>query len=66
MLTLACGKKIRRVWENRTSRTTSWKNGFVISTNATRFCTVHFQESDIVRVPGDSRLRLKIGTLPLE
>ena len=58
------GKKIRRVWENRMSRT-SGKDGFVI-TNATRVCNVHFQQSDIVRVPGGSRLRLKIGTLPLK
>ena len=53
------GKQIRRVWENRTCRT-SGKDGFVI-TNATRVCNVHFQQSDIVRVPGGSRLRLKIG-----
>ena len=33
-------------------------------TNAARVCNVHFQQSDIVRVPGGSRLRLKIGTLP--
>ena len=58
------GKKIRRVWENRMSRK-SGKDGFVI-TNATRVCNVHFQQSDIVRVPGGSRLRLKIGTLPLK
>ena len=58
------GKKIRRVWENRISRT-SGKDGFVI-TNATSVCNVHFQQSDIVRVPGGSRLRLKIGTLPLK
>ena len=38
---------------------------FVI-TNATRVCNVHFQQSDIVRVPGGSRLRLKIGALPLK
>ena len=35
-------------------------------TNAARVCNVHFQQSDIVRVPGGSRLRLKIGTLPLK
>ena len=35
-------------------------------TNATRVCNVHFQQSDIVRVPGGSRLRLKIGALPLK
>ena len=58
-------KKISRVWENRMSRTTSRKDGFVI-TNATRVCNLHFQQSDIVRVPGGSRLRLKIGTLPLK
>ena len=29
-------------------------------------CNVHVQQSDIVRVPGDSRLRLKIDTLPLK
>ena len=57
-------KKIRRVWENRMSRK-SGKDGFVI-TNATRVCNVRFQQSDIVRVPGGSRLRLKIGTLPLK
>ena len=32
-------------------------------TNA-RVCSVHFQQSDIVRVPGGSHL--KIGTLPLK
>ena len=62
---IPCGKKISRVWENRMSRTTSRKDGFVI-TNATRVCNLHFQQSDIVRVPGGSRLRLKIGTLPLK
>ena len=39
---------------------TAGKDGFVI-TNATRVCNVHFQQSDIVRVPGGSLLRLKIG-----
>ena len=62
---ILCGKKNSRVWENRMSRTTSRKDGFVI-TNATRVCNLHFQQSDIVRVPGGSRLRLKIGTLPLK
>ena len=57
-------KKIRRVRENRMSRTPG-KDGFVI-TNATRLFNVHFQQSGIVRVPGGSRLRLKIGTLPLK
>ena len=57
-------KKNRRVWENRMSRT-SGKDGVVI-TNATRVCNVHFQQSDIVRVPGGSRLCLKLGTLPLK
>ena len=57
-------KKNRRVWENRMSRT-SGKDGFVI-TNATRFCNVHFQQSDIVRVPGGSHLCLTIGTLPIK
>ena len=33
-------------------------------TIATRVCNLHFQQSGIVRVPGGSRLRLKIGTLP--
>ena len=41
------------------------RRGFVI-TNATRVCNVHFQQSDIVRVPGGSRLHLKIGALPLK
>ena len=35
-------------------------------TIATRVCNLHFQQSGIVRVPGGSRLRLKIGTLPLK
>ena len=30
------------------------------------FVSVHFQQSDIVRVPGGSRFRLKIGTLSLK
>ena len=61
---LAEKKKSRRVWENGMSRT-SGKDGFVI-TNAARVCNVHFQQSGIVRVSGGSRLRLKIGTLPLK
>ena len=54
------GKEIRRVYESRMSRT-SGKDGFVIT--IARVCNVHFQQSDTVRVPGGSRL--KIGTLPL-
>ena len=50
------GKNIRRVWENRMSRTAG-KDEFVIA-NATRVCN---QQSDIVRVPGGSRLGLNIA-----
>ena len=57
-------KKNGRVWKNWMSRT-SRKDGFVI-TNATRVCNVHFQQSDIFRVPGGRRFRLKIGALPLK
>lgn len=57
-------KNLGRVWENRMSRMAG-KDRFVI-TKAVRVYNVHFQESDILRVPGGSHLCWKKGALPLK
>ena len=57
-------EKLRRIWENRVARK-SGKDGFRI-TKATVVCNVHFRTDDILRVPGESRLDLRKGAVPLK
>lgn len=57
-------KETCSIWENRIGRKDG-KDGFRI-TNATRVCSAHFAEHDLLRVPGGSRVNLRKGAVPLK